>query len=89
MTLDDTRIKLGMKVRDKITGLEGTAIGYTYWMYGCERITIQPSGVKDGKPHDAYTVDEPQCEIIDAKPAAKAKPTHGPRDDAPRRSDPR
>ncbi len=85
--MDEVRVELGQKVRDKLTGLEGTAIGRTEWLYGCVRITIQPKGVKDGKPFDAWVTDEPQCEVLDNKKAPKAKPRHGPRPDAMRRPD--
>lgn len=82
------RIKLGMKVRDVLTGVEGTAIARTEWLHGCERITIQPEGVKDGKAFETHTVDEPQIEIIDATSKETAAPRHGARDDPPRAVDP-
>ena len=74
------QIKLGQKVRDPITGLRGTAVCRTTWLYGCVRIGIQPQEVKDGKPADLFYVDEPQLEIIEKTAAKKvAKPVHGPR----------
>jgi len=78
----DMAIELGQKVRDKITGLEGTAIARTEWLHGCVRIVIQPHGLKDGLPLEVQTVDEPQLEIIDEEAAPKAEPRHGPRPDA-------
>jgi len=36
------KIKLGDKVKDTITGIQGIAIGRTTWLTGCDRITIQP-----------------------------------------------
>lgn len=73
-------IKLGQKVKDTITGLEGIAIARTEWLYGCKRITIQPQGVTDdNKPADPVFVDEPQCEVVEDKPAPKTKDKHGPR----------
>lgn len=80
------QIKLGQKVRDTITGLEGIAIGITEWMYGCRRVIIQPQELREGKPLEAYTVDEPACEVI--IPEAEPEPLvrrHGPRPDAVRR----
>lgn len=59
-----THIELGTHVRDKITKLEGIVIAYTVWMYGCRRLVIQPFEVKDGKPADTYTIDEPQADIV-------------------------
>ena len=86
-------IKLGDKVKDKITGLTGIAIGITNWLYGCRRITIQPQESKDGKPADAFTVDEPQLEILEERVITPFETTpettrpHGIRPDASRRSD--
>jgi hypothetical protein len=31
-------VNLGDKVKDRITGLEGIAIGVTTWLYGCRRV---------------------------------------------------
>ena len=58
-------IELGQKVRDQITGLEGIAYGRTTYLYGCDRITIQPPVDKDGKVPPAWECDEPQVEVID------------------------
>lgn len=69
-------IILGSKVRDTVSGITGIAVARTQWLHSCERITIQPPVDKDGKLMDAYTVDEPQIEVlIAAKP--KATPTSG------------
>lgn len=57
------RVELGDRVKDKITGLSGVAIGATDWLYGCRRITVQPETEKDGKPVDTFCVDEPQLRI--------------------------
>lgn len=85
-------IELGQEVRDRITKIKGIAIGRTQWLYGCERITIQPQGSKDGKPPESFTVDEPQVEVIGkgvpaVKPIASAKPG-GPRPEPQRRTTP-
>lgn len=72
-------IKLGQQVRDKLTGLEGTAVARTEYLYGCVRIGVQPFEVKDGKPADWAVIDEPQLEVVKNTPAKKAEPRHGPR----------
>ena len=83
-------VQLGDRVKDKISGLKGIVIGVTEWLYGCRRITVQPEEAKDGKPADAFTVDDPQCDVVDraaiAPAVVKSKQTrsHGPRQDAPR-----
>lgn len=86
-------VNLGDKVRDRITGVDGIAVGITTWLYGCRRVTIQPQEHKDGKPIDMVTFDEPQLEIVQTgvitpyeTPPAPL-PRHGPRADAQRRPD--
>ena len=72
------RVEVGNTVRDKLSELEGLVVARTDWLYGCVRITIQPKGAKDGKPFESFSVDEPQCEIIDSK-ADTSAPNHGPK----------
>lgn len=76
-------IQLGQKVRDTHSGIEGKVIAITDWLYGCRRCVIQPFGEKaDGGPKDSFSVDEPQCEVVEDTPAPVAAPRHGNRDDA-------
>lgn len=70
-------VKLGQKVRDKITGIEGIAIGRTEWLHGCVRVTLQPQKLLDGKVADTVTIDEPQLDVI-AEKTIKPSPTTGP-----------
>lgn len=61
---------LGDLVIDKVSGIKGIAIGRTTWLYGCERVTIQPVGKNEhGGPIDAFSVDTPQIEVIKAAQA--------------------
>ncbi len=88
----------GMKVRDVLSGFEGTVVCRAEWLYGCVRITVQPPGLHEGKPIDWQTFDEPQLEILDAIGAvacigsehaqAQPAPTGGPSREGPRASDP-
>jgi len=81
-------IELGDRVKDKITGLKGIVVGITNYLYGCQRIMVQPEETKDGKPVDTFYVDAPQLESV--KKGAVAGRTiqaeedrpHGPREDA-------
>jgi hypothetical protein len=87
-------IDLGMKVRDKITGLEGIVIARTEWLNGCERLTIQPEYNKEGKPAEAQTIDAAQLEVVGTKhPQRKLPPapvlTGGPRDEPKRHPAPK
>jgi cellulase/cellobiase CelA1 len=58
-------IALGSKVRDNITGFTGIATGRTVWLYGCERICIEPQELKDGKPIDAAWFDDQRVELVE------------------------
>lgn len=71
-------IKLGMKVKDTVSGLTGIAVARTEWLNGCTRYSIQPPIDKDLKVPDNYCVDEQQLEIIEDGITAKAKPKKGP-----------
>jgi hypothetical protein len=57
-------IELGDKVKDKITGFTGIAIGITVWQNGCRTIGIKTLKLKDGRPQDAFWMDENQVEIV-------------------------
>ena len=81
------KVKLGQKVRDTISGNEGTAVAITTWLNGCVRICIQPEGTKDGVPFESFVIDEPQLEVVNKKAAPKAEPRHGPRADPGRAPD--
>lgn len=57
-------VNLGDRVKDKISGMIGIAIGRTEWMFGCLRIVVQAEALHDGKAIDPTTFDEPQLEIL-------------------------
>lgn len=59
-------VKIGDRVKDGITGQSGIVIGYTYWLFGCERVTIQPEEAKDGKPLDSFCIDAAQCVLVES-----------------------
>ncbi len=76
-------IKLGDKVRDKITGLVGIAVCHSEWLNGCIRIVVQPQELKDGKPVDATCFDEPSLELVpDEVPVEHTRTSGGGRDDS-------
>lgn len=83
-------IRLGSTARDKISGFKGTVIAITNWLNGCQRITIAPQELKDGKRIESDTFDVQQIELVEATPAAKpAKRTGGPTIHPTRSADPR
>lgn len=79
------RINLGDKARDTITGFAGIVVAETKWLHGCVRLTLQPQELKDGKPIDSMTFDEPQLEPVTADVAKSTRGTGGPRPEPTRR----
>lgn len=79
------KVKLGQKVRDIITGFEGTATGRTEYLTGCVQISIVPPVDKDGKVQEGHWFDEDRLQIIEAKPVKlNIKNDGGPHPEAPR-----
>jgi hypothetical protein len=70
-------VRIGDKVRDIITGLEGIAIARTVWINGCVRLVVQPQEHKDGKPAEVSTFDEPQL-IVLARETVRPEPEQTP-----------
>ena len=58
-------IELGRKVKDKITGFEGTVTGFVVYISGCNQALIIPPA-KDGKMGDGCWIDEQRLEYVDA-----------------------
>lgn len=57
-------IKLGDKVKDRVSGFKGIAVAKHSYLDGCDRISVQPKINKDGKLPDSSTFDEPQLLIV-------------------------
>jgi len=75
-------IKLGNKVRDKVSGIEGIATGRCEYLNGCIQYCVHTKADKDNKSASPW-IDEGQLVVIGAGIAAKPKPTGGPSDNAP------
>lgn len=58
-------IKLGMKVRDVITGFEGIVYGRIEYLTGCTQMNVVPPVDKDGKRREAEWFDESRLEVLD------------------------
>ncbi len=69
------KINNGDFARDLVSGFQGMVVADTTWLYGCRRLSIQPTGLdKDGQPIGNRTFDEPQLELIEtASEHQKAK----------------
>lgn len=62
-----TTIKLGQRVRDRLTHFEGLATGRAEYLTGCATILVQPR-CKQGEPMEwveSRWIDEPRLEITD------------------------
>lgn len=70
-------IKLGDKIRDKLTNLEGTAIAKATYLNGCIQYQIMPRELKDSKPVEDIWIDEVQLEIVEENNVEEAEPRHG------------
>jgi len=51
-------IKLGATVRDSISGFTGIATARTEYLFGCVRVLVEPTELKDGVPLDSQWFDE-------------------------------
>lgn len=61
----DTRVELGDRVRDSLTGYEGIADSITIWRFGCRRIGVLRGELdKDGQLHERQVFDEPMLHVI-------------------------
>ena len=58
---------LGLRVRDKVTKVEGIVTSVTFDLYGCVQSLISPP-VKDGEHQGSRWYDIARLEVIDAKP---------------------
>lgn len=59
-------IGLGDRIKDRITGLKGIVLGITDWLYGCERIAVQPEQTVKGQPADIFVIDMAQAVLVEA-----------------------
>jgi len=83
-------IMLGDEARDRITGLKGIVVAITRWLNGCNRITIQPQTLHEGKPGDSATFDAEQVDIVtEGAMVPLPRPTGGPSIPPVRKPDPR
>ena len=72
-----SEIKLGDKVRDKITGFMGIAVAKTEFLNGCIQFNVLPKGDKINKMPDEISIDEQSLEIVKVKRKKKIKKEMG------------
>ena len=76
---------LGDEVKDTITGFQGIVVCISQWYHGCKRVTVQSQVMKDGKPVEPVTFDEPQLILVESKQHKPQNKTGGPRPEPTRR----
>lgn len=67
--------EFGDKVKDTITGFEGTVTGYTLFITGCAQYSVQPRIKTDGDFVEGRWIDEDRLELVEAvaKPHAVSR----------------
>lgn len=72
------KIKLGLEVKDKVTGFKGIVIGQTKWLTGCDQSIVKAKAKADALPLDGQWFDDGQLDVIgegiDAKDVQTKKP---------------
>ena len=62
--MSEFTLGLGDRVRDRITGLRGIVVARTDWLNFCNRYTVQPERLKDGKPIQSSVFDEGDLVVV-------------------------
>ena len=71
-------IKLGDKVKDKVTGFTGVATSKVEYLNGCVQFCITPKmKSKDNKMPEGTYIDQQQLEVVGKKVSVKRKRTGG------------
>jgi len=77
-------IKLGQKIRDRVTGLEGIATAKVEYLNGCIQFGLRPPVKADGTLPDVHYIDQGQLEVVGEGILIKKRDTGGPQRDCPK-----
>lgn len=66
-------VKMGDKIRDRVSGIEGLATGVTHYLNGCEQWLVSLGTDKDGKHQSGIWYDVQQLEVVDKDPKGLGK----------------
>ena len=61
---------LGSKVKDLVSGFEGTVLGEAQYLYSVSQLFVVPYGLKDGRPIDGVWFDHSR--LVEVKEERKA-----------------
>jgi len=67
------KFKLGLTVKDKITGFTGVLMGHANYYTGCDQYLLQPKANNSDKYPESLWLDEGRLEIIKEPKAESAK----------------
>lgn len=75
----EQRFKLGWRLKDKVTGLQGIAVARIEHLNGCIQYALRPKidESKSNKIPDSITIDQTQLEKVDDGVSVEPKPTGG------------
>jgi len=76
-------IKLGQKVKDKITGFTGIATARVEYLNGCVQFCVKPQMVKTGLMPDGAYIDDMELDVIGDGISIPADPDGGLMPDTP------
>jgi hypothetical protein len=62
---------LGLRVQDRVTGMEGVVVSIGFDLYGCIQAIVNPGLDKDGKHRDQNWFDIARLKVIDDQPVMK------------------
>ncbi len=67
-------VELGVKVKDTITGFEGTVTARCQYMNGCVQYEITPTTLKEGVPQKEIWLDEQRVVPVEKKEKTNRSP---------------
>lgn len=79
-----SEIKLGNKVRDKVTGFTGIATAKIEYINGCIQYCVKPKVAKDNTMSEGEYIDIDELEVIRGGIKIKSTPSGGPQRDCPK-----
>ena len=68
MQIHEHMKKLGLKVKDKVTGFEGVVTSISFDLYGCIQAVVTPPAGEAGKQEDSRWYDMTRLAILSDAP---------------------
>lgn len=68
-----SKVKLGNKVKDTLTGFTGIATSQTKFLHGCTQWGVKSEELHEGKPIALQYFDDPRLEVVEASDVVRAE----------------